>query len=168
MSEAMRDVQVRRVYDLARPEDGVRVLVDRLWPRGVGKDELQHDEWAKDVAPSAGLRQWFAHDERKFAAFTERYLSELDTEPRSRVIAHLRELVNAGAVTLLTATKDVEHSHAAVLAGLLQPNAAGGQEVGGESVCWLDRVCPECGRLTEGELPARCPRCGTPLGSNLP
>lgn len=163
MSGGSRQVQVRRVYDAVRPDDGVRVLVDGLWPRGIRKDELPYDEWATNVAPSSALRKWFAHDTSKFATFTDRYLAELETNPQRDAVAHLRDLARRGTLTLLTATRDVEHSHAAALAGLLSSSLADHRDLGGESVCWLDRVCPECGRLTEGEPGARCPQCGTPL-----
>ncbi|RSD11804.1 DUF488 domain-containing protein [Amycolatopsis eburnea] len=111
--------RVRRVYDEPASEDGVRVLVDRLWPRGIRKDALDLDDWTKDVAPSAELREWFGHDPGKFADFTARYRDELATDPGRAALERLRALSRGGPLTLLTATKDVTHSHAAVLAGLL-------------------------------------------------
>lgn len=114
-----RPVRVRRVYDEPGSEDGVRVLVDRLWPRGIRKDALDLDDWNKDVAPSAELREWFGHDPEKFTEFTSRYRDELAAGPGRAALEGLRALSHRGPLTLLTATKDVEHSHAAVLADLL-------------------------------------------------
>jgi uncharacterized protein YeaO (DUF488 family) len=105
------------VYD-AGDAQGTRVLIDGIWPRGVRKAEAPVDEWLRDVAPSAELRKWFGHDPERFAEFRERYRDELDEEPRRTALERLRNLAGQG-LTLLTATKDVEHSHAAVLAELL-------------------------------------------------
>ena len=112
------DVRVRRIYDPPEPGDGHRVLVDRLWPRGIAKSAM--DEWNKDVAPSAELRRWYGHQAGKFPAFRERYERELAELERAGALAHLRDLVRSGTVTLLTATRDVEHSQAAVLAEWLR------------------------------------------------
>lgn len=117
-------VRVRRVYEESTPDDGVRVLVDRMWPRGLRKDAAEFDEWHKEVAPSAGLRSWFGHDPEKFAEFTSRYHDELDTSAGRAALDHLRSLHRDRPLTLLTATKDIEHSHATVLADLLQPTAS--------------------------------------------
>lgn len=114
-----REVRVRRVYDRAEPGDGARVLIDGIWPRGVRKDDLDHDEWVKDIAPSAELRTWFGHDPDRFDRFSTRYRAELEADSRREALDHLRGLAKDGPVTLLTATKDVRHSHAAVLADLL-------------------------------------------------
>ncbi|WIV53991.1 DUF488 domain-containing protein [Amycolatopsis nalaikhensis] len=113
-------VRVRRAYDDPEPEDGVRVLVDRLWPRGIRKDALNLDDWNKDVAPSAELRGWFGHDPDKFAEFASRYRDELDTVAGRAALDRLRALPQGKPLTLLTATKDVEQSQAAVLADLLR------------------------------------------------
>jgi uncharacterized protein YeaO (DUF488 family) len=115
---ATPQVRVRRVYDSPEPGDGRRVLVDRLWPRGVTKSAV--DEWAKAVAPSTELREWYGHQPEKFPAFRERYLEELEAPERSDALAHLRDLAGSGPVTLLTATRGVEHSQAAVLAEWLR------------------------------------------------
>jgi uncharacterized protein YeaO (DUF488 family) len=113
-------VRVRRVYDQPGPADGYRVLVDRLWPRGLSKDAAAVDEWLRDVAPSGELRRWYGHEAGKFAAFRQRYEAELQAPAGAGALAHLRELAGSGPLTLLTATRDVEHSQAAVLAALLQ------------------------------------------------
>jgi uncharacterized protein YeaO (DUF488 family) len=96
------------------------VLVDRLWPRGLSKSAASLDEWVKAVAPSDELRRWYGHEVDKFAAFRERYQAELQAPERADALAHLRQLADAGPLTLLTATRDVEHSQAAVLAAKLR------------------------------------------------
>jgi uncharacterized protein YeaO (DUF488 family) len=118
-------VQVRRIYDAPKPEDGTRVLVDRLWPRGVSKARAQLDEWCKDIAPSTGLRNWYHHDSELFGEFTRRYTEELDDPVPAAALAHLRELAAQQPLTLLTATKNPEISEAAVLAGLLTHDGPG-------------------------------------------
>ena len=115
----VKTVRVRRVYDPPDPADGHRVLVDRLWPRGLAKSAAALDEWLRAVAPSDELRRWYGHEVGKFAEFRDRYLAELGTPERAEAVAHLRELADPGPLTLLTATKDVEHSQAAVLAECL-------------------------------------------------
>jgi uncharacterized protein YeaO (DUF488 family) len=101
----MAEVRARRVYDQAAPSDGKRVLVDRLWPRGLAKDRAHLDEWLKAVAPSDELRRWYGHDPAKFAEFRRRYLAELDEPERAETVRGLREAAQSGPVTLLTATK---------------------------------------------------------------
>ena len=113
------DIRVRRVYDEPSPEDGARVLVDRMWPRGLRKDAARLDEWAKDVAPSAGLRTWYQHDPAKFEEFRQRYTAELRQPGPREALSRLRVLAAGRPVTLLTATRDLDLSQAAVLAGLL-------------------------------------------------
>ncbi|MFC5720704.1 DUF488 domain-containing protein [Streptomyces gamaensis] len=108
-------VTVRRIYDSPTPEDGRRVLVDRVWPRGLRKEDAHLDEWLRDVAPSTELRQWYGHDPSRRAEFRARYLTELRAPDRARALDHLRELAASGPLTLLTATRDVEYSQAAVL-----------------------------------------------------
>ena len=114
-------MRVRRVYEQPAPDDGARVLVDRLWPRGLTKERAALTEWCKQVAPSPDLRTWYAHDGAKFAEFTRRYQAELEDPDRAAALDHLRELASAGPLTLLTATKDTTISEAAVLADLLGP-----------------------------------------------
>jgi uncharacterized protein YeaO (DUF488 family) len=118
MTEA--DIQVRRVYEVPEPGDGARVLVDRIWPRGLTKAKAALDEWCKDVAPSDELRKWYSHDPERFEEFGRRYRHELQDRQRSEALAHLRGLAKDQRVTLLTATRQPEISEAAVLAGLLR------------------------------------------------
>jgi uncharacterized protein YeaO (DUF488 family) len=112
-------VRVRRVYQEPERGDGTRVLVDRIWPRGLTKAKAAVDEWCKDVAPSAELRRWYSHDPDRFEDFGRRYRAELKDPRRAEALAHLRGLAKGGQLTLLTATRQPEISEAAVLAGLL-------------------------------------------------
>lgn len=113
-------VRLRRVYDQPEPADGRRVLVDRLWPRGLSKDRAALDDWLRAVAPSDDLRRWYAHEPGRFSDFRERYQRELRGAEASAAFARLRELARSGPVTLLTATRDPGQSQAAVLAELLR------------------------------------------------
>lgn len=108
-------IDVRRVYDPADADDGHRVLVDRIWPRGLTKAAAAIDEWCHDVAPSDELRRWYGHDPGRFAAFRDRYLAELDDPAHAGALAHLQTLTGT-RVTLLTAVRDLGMSHARVLA----------------------------------------------------
>ena len=110
-----RRIQVRRVYGDDQPDNSHRVLVDRLWPRGISKATAALDEWMKDVAPSADLRRWYGHDPARFEAFARRYRRELGRPAAATAVERLIELATANEVTLLTATRDVEHSGARVL-----------------------------------------------------
>ncbi|TQF03606.1 DUF488 family protein [Kitasatospora acidiphila] len=114
---ARSEIRARRIYDPPAPDDGYRVLVDRLWPRGMAKERAALDEWAKDLAPSNELRQWL-HEapEARATEFADRYRTELDT-PEART--HLAALRGHPALTLLTANKDPQARHTAVLAEVL-------------------------------------------------
>lgn len=120
MAEKQRDVRVRRIYEEPERGDGARVLVDRVWPRGMARDKARLDEWAKEAAPSTELRRWYGHDPERFDGFAERYRAELAEPERREAVDRLRELGGSGRLTLLTATKDVELSHAAVLADVVR------------------------------------------------
>ncbi|MBJ6999221.1 DUF488 family protein [Streptomyces sp. CRPSP2-6A1] len=111
-------VRVRRIYEAPEPDDGLRVLVDRLWPRGVAKKAAHVDEWPKGLTPSAELRTWF-HRGGSYEEFRARYETELDAPEAAELLDGLRESVRKGPVTLLTATKAPERSHAQVLLELL-------------------------------------------------
>jgi len=117
---AAREVHVRRIYDEPLPSDGARVLVDRLWPRGVSKARAHLDDWCKDIAPSTELRTWYGHVPDRFNEFKARYRVELQQPERAAARQRLHELSEAGSLTLLTATKDVELSEAAIIAQLLR------------------------------------------------
>jgi uncharacterized protein YeaO (DUF488 family) len=114
------EVQVRRVYDTPARGDGTRVLVDRIWPRGLAKTKADLHEWCKEVAPSTELRKWYNHDPARFKEFTRRYHAELKQPERSDALSHLRDLAKDRTLTLLTATKQPEISEAEVLAKMLR------------------------------------------------
>jgi uncharacterized protein YeaO (DUF488 family) len=120
-------VSYRRVYEEVSPSDGARVLVDRVWPRGIRKETLALTEWLRDVAPSTELRQWYSHEPEKFAEFLRRYLAELKSPQRRTAVEHLKEIAHQGDVVLLTATRDVDRSQAAVLARWLGESSSGGR-----------------------------------------
>jgi len=114
-------IRVRRVYDDPEPADGARVLVDRLWPRGLAKSKAALDDWCKDVAPSDELRKWYGHDPGRFEEFSRRYQRELEDPGRTAALEQLRSLSQGRRhLTLLTATREPDISEAAVLAGLLR------------------------------------------------
>ncbi|MFC9504597.1 DUF488 domain-containing protein [Streptomyces sp. NPDC057002] len=113
-------VRVRRVYDPPEPGDGTRVLVDRLWPRGLSKDAARVDEWPKAVTPSTELRRWYHTGEASYEEFAARYEAELAGDEAAELLGRVRDLVRKGDVTLLTASKTPEQSHATVLARLLE------------------------------------------------
>jgi uncharacterized protein YeaO (DUF488 family) len=116
---ARRRIKVARVYEDPDADDGERVLVDRLWPRGFRKDDPRVGRWIPKVAPSTELRKWYSHEAARFDEFAERYTAELETEDGAAALAELRDVVRAGPVTLVTATRDLDGSHVPVLARLL-------------------------------------------------
>lgn len=119
-------ITYRRVYEETTPEDGTRVLVDRVWPRGMRKADAHLDEWLRDVAPTTELRRWYGHEPDRFAEFRRRYRAELRDRGHETAVAQLRDLAGRGRLTLLTATKDVDRSQAAVLAQWLTGSAQHG------------------------------------------
>jgi uncharacterized protein YeaO (DUF488 family) len=112
-------VDIVRVYDKPPKGGATRILVDRLWPRGVGKDTAPIDEWNKEVAPSTELRRWYGHEPERFAEFRTRYRAELHAGAAHEAFEELRQKAESGDVVLVTATRDVQRSAAAVLKGLL-------------------------------------------------
>ena len=116
MTNKKPKVRLRRIYDDPTRGDGVRVLVDRVWPRGVSKAEAHIDVWLKEVAPSTRLRKWYSHDPERFAEFKRRYLAELKEPQKAAALVELRGLARKRTLTLVTATKAIEFSQAAVLA----------------------------------------------------
>ena len=123
MGSRTTEVRVRRVYDPPESDDGTRVLIDRLWPRGVAKDQAAIDKWLKDVTPSKELRSWY-HEDRtgaRYDDFAARYRDELDDPVHTAAVDELVHLVREGGpVTLVTAVKDVPHSHVPVLVDRLR------------------------------------------------
>ncbi|HVO14872.1 MAG TPA: DUF488 family protein [Alphaproteobacteria bacterium] len=111
-------IRVKRVYDPPARADGTRILIDRVWPRGLSKKAVDADEWLKDVAPSTALRRWFGHDPAKWTEFRRRYAAELAEQDAA--VAHLRALARRGTVTLVFAARDAEHSNAAALKAYLE------------------------------------------------
>ncbi len=113
-------IHIRRVYEKPSRGEGYRVLVDRLWPRGVKKDELAFDAWEKDLAPSDTLRKAFAHDPERWPRFRSDYLKELRSGPAREKLQSIAEKARKGPVTLLYSARDEEHNNAVVLRDLLQ------------------------------------------------
>ena len=114
-------VKIKRVYDDPDPADGTRILVDRLWPRGLSKEKAALDDWMKDLAPTSALRTWFGHRPERWTEFQERYRAELRHNP---AVAALRQRIAAGTVTLLYGARDREHNQATVLADFLKEKPA--------------------------------------------
>ena len=114
-------VRLERVYEQPDPADGPRVLVDRLWPRGIRKTDPRVGHWLPAVAPSTELRHWYDHQAARFDEFAARYTAELETSPAAEAFDELRAMVREGPITLVTATREVELSHLVVLARLLSP-----------------------------------------------
>jgi len=106
-------IRIKRIYEEPAGDDGRRVLVDRLWPRGISKEEARIDRWEKDLAPTTELRRWFGHDPAKWEEFLQRYRAEL--EEKGEALARLRREANDGTVTLLYAAKDETHNNAVAL-----------------------------------------------------
>ena len=111
------EIRIKRIYEDPARGDGARVLVDRIWPRGVKRDDAKLDLWLKDIAPSTALRKWFGHEPERFAEFERRYRRELDGNPEP--LAELHKLAARGTVTLLYSAHDERHNQAVVLAGYL-------------------------------------------------
>ena len=116
-------IRIKRAYELPKVEDGARILVDRLWPRGVKKEQLLLDSWLRDVAPTDDLRKWFSHDPAKWEEFRRRYCAELEEKPEAwqPVVEAARE----GKVTLLFAARDTDHNNAVALKGFLEGQMTG-------------------------------------------
>lgn len=122
----MIDVRLKRAYELAAPGDGYRVLVDRLWPRGVSRERAKLDAWDKELAPSTELRKWFGHDPARFEGFRRRYVEEL--RGQRKALAALRRRAREGTLTLVYGARNTEDNEAVVLAEVLRrglPSAAG-------------------------------------------
>jgi uncharacterized protein YeaO (DUF488 family) len=116
-------IQIRRAYDPPRRGEGHRVLVDRVWPRGLRKEALELDAWSAEVAPSASLRKWFGHDPGRWQEFQERYFAELDAKPDA--LGELARRARRGRLTLVYGARDPDHNNAVALAAYLRARAAG-------------------------------------------
>ena len=117
-------VKTKRVYDAPSPDDGRRVLVDRIWPRGMRKDRLKIDAWLRDLAPSTELRQWFAHDPKRWAEFSQRFKTELQAPEQQARLDELIASAPQGTLTLVYGARDAEHNQAVVLRDILEERAA--------------------------------------------
>ncbi len=113
-------VGIRRVYESPGSDEGFRILVDRVWPRGVRKEELQYDYWAKELAPTPELRKWFGHSPQRWVGFQERYLAELKTPEAQERLAAVAKLAGGRRITLLYGARDTEHNQAVVLADVFR------------------------------------------------
>lgn len=112
----MNELKMKRIYELAEPTDGVRILVDRLWPRGISKEKAALTRWEKEITPSPDLRKWFGHEPERFATFTELYRKELDANPAGEgFLSEIRDFLKEGNVTLVYAAKDSACNHVLVL-----------------------------------------------------
>ena len=120
MCKTARKVAIKRAYEPPTLGDGVRILVDRLWPRGLRKEAAHFDQWRKDLSPSTELRQYYSHRPERFAEFKKRYRAELRTQKAAAAVSELVDINFRRPVTLLTASRDLEHSEAAVLAAHVQ------------------------------------------------
>lgn len=114
------NIRLQRAYDDPTPDDGHRVLVDRVWPRGRTKEQLRLDAWARELGPSTQLRKWFGHDPVRWAEFQARYHAELTDRGRSRMLNELAERARRGRVTLVFGARDAEHNQARVIAAELE------------------------------------------------
>lgn len=178
-------IHIARAYDEVDPALGRRVLVDRLWPRGLARASAPFDEWLRDVAPSAELRRWYGHRPERFEAFADRYRSELAQGPPAEGLGRLEMIARTEGLVVVTATRDVERSGAAVLFSLLTSpggdrdhlsrahtggtgqrgqmarGGAGGAEEGGDAPCYAHLLCPDCGVVVEEGIAHRS-GCGEP------
>jgi len=123
MKIAAANIRLKRAYQPAAADDGQRILVDRLWPRGVKKEDAAIDQWAKDLAPSTALRQWFGHDPERWPEFCRRYAAELRQQPEA--LAQLRALAQQQPVTLVFSAHDEAHNNAVALRAFLLGKKAG-------------------------------------------
>ena len=116
-------IKLKRVYEKEDPADGVRYLIERLWPRGVKKTSLHIDDWLKSAGPSTELRKWFSHDPAKWQEFRRRYFAELDRSPETW--APIRDAARHGAVTLIYSSHDAEHNNAVALKEYIEHKSGG-------------------------------------------
>ncbi len=117
-------ITTKRVYDPPGRTDGIRILVDRIWPRGMKKEAARLDEWPREIAPSTRLRNWFGHKPERWAEFQKRYWKELGEPSKAELVEHLRSLARRKKVTLLYGARDTEHNQAAALSRYLKKSGA--------------------------------------------
>ncbi|RPJ53130.1 MAG: DUF488 domain-containing protein [Methanobacteriota archaeon] len=137
-------IRTKRVYEKPDPEDGYRVLVDRLWPRGLVKEDARIDLWAEELAPSTVLRQWFSHDDEKWPEFERRYVAELRRAGENPQIDAIRDRAREGTVTLLYAAKNERHNNAVVLMEYLEAEPRQREENDGDSSQDFRESCMDC------------------------
>jgi len=118
-------IRLKRAYESPNEDDGSRYLVDRLWPRGITKEDARLTEWLKDLAPSEELRKWFGHDPKRWGEFKRRYKLELHAAVREQILMDLTQKAKAGTVTLVFAAKETEHNNAVVIKEVLERKLAG-------------------------------------------
>ena len=109
----MQKIHIKRIYDSAEPSDGIRILVDKLWPRGISRERANLDFWAKDLAPSTELRKWYKHDSKHWAEFRHRYFAELESKPEA--LSELKTYFSGGVVTFLFSSKEMKLNNAVAL-----------------------------------------------------
>lgn len=115
-------LKVKRVYEKRHPDDGIRILVDRLWPRGLASTSAGLDEWAKELAPSDQLRRWFGHNPERWPGFRQKYREELRSPPKTEALLRIVRMADKGKITLLYGAKDTERNNARVLAEVINEN----------------------------------------------
>jgi uncharacterized protein YeaO (DUF488 family) len=115
-------LKIKRAYEAVETSDGKRILIDRLWPRGMSKSAARIDEWIKDLAPSTELRKWFGHDPQKWEGFKKKYLKELSSPQKIKLLEDITRQASNGTVTLIYSAKDTEHNDVRVLEELINKN----------------------------------------------
>ena len=118
-------IKIKRIYDASTPDDGIRILVDRLWPRGLSKEKARVDLWLKEIAPSNELRKWYAHDPKKWAEFRKRYFKDLDT--KRELLNQIVQKTKEGDVTLLYSSKEEKINNAVALKEYIEKQKKGGE-----------------------------------------
>lgn len=133
-------IKLKRAYEPARRGDGYRVLVERLWPRGIRKENLVLRQWTKEVAPSTELRKWFSHDRKRWSEFRQRYLEELKESQASERLRALAARASRGTVTLVFSSRDTEHNNAVVLKGELERLSSGSRASGSAAAATSSKI----------------------------
>lgn len=155
-----RGLRIKRAYEARTDDEGHRVLVDRLWPRGVRKDVLQPDEWVREVAPSDELRKWFAHEPERWPEFQRRYRRELASGPASEAVDRLVEQARSGPVTLLYSAHDEARNQAVVLSEVISERLTGRRKAAATSPkrTGAARAIPPSARASRSKKTTTSPR----------